>query len=775
MAELSDVVKQLKSSEGKLTSVDQKLDKLSGSNEKVAAAVKEQTAETKKQTNQQEKNGKSLTKGVGDVLKKDLKGGFDKVSSQITGPMSAFATAIPGVSTMGKMLGVIKDNAIENRKSGAADVEDKREAARGQRKNTTLLGAMVRGIADLKDSFIKGLDKLKQGGAMGLGILAGLVLAPIVALGAFFSQLAKEVKVLNLLTGGRLAKIFAPITKFFMGIKNAFKGAGFLGKIGKTITSVINFVKNIFAPLVRVAKGSAAFMAGLGPVLKFAATIGRTLGKLFLPITLIMSAIDFVSGFMRGYEEGGILGGIQEGIIGVVDGLVGGLIRMVTGAVAWILEAIGLDNFAASITQNVSEAIEGVYEAFRGIFDIIKGIFTLDFALVGSGIASIFDGVIEVITAPFDMIYGLIKDIFGFFGFELPDFDLAEFIKGTINSVVGWFTTLFSDPLLALQNLWYSLVGDGGLVDILFKPIDAAINWVLGIFGWSSEGNEFSLTQIVKDTISAVFMWIGDLFTNPVEALTSLWSTLLGGFDSLMGLLFYPIDATINWVRGLFGWSDPEGEEFSLWGLIKSSLNSVWEWLAGLFSFDLGNAIEGLLPSWTPGWVRRALGLGGGEDEEDMTEPPPPMSDEQIQAYRDALAAAQDRVARAEAGENVYTGPDFIGKSVDEEAIAQIEAILSAQARAMGGPIRKNRPYIVGERGPELIVPDGAGQVLTANKTSSLISAASENAELNRGGANNVVINNAPQTNVSGGSRTSTYIPVPISDQTTLAWNGSTF
>ena len=746
MAELSDVVKQLKSSEGTLKGVDQKIDKLASSNDKVVSSVKEQTSEVKKQTKEQEKSNKSLTKGVGDVLKKDLKGGLDKVTSTITGPMSAFATAIPGMSSIGNMLGVIKDNALEQRKSGAADVEVKREDARAKKKQTTLLGQMVRGIGDLRESFIKGLGALKEKGAMGLGILAGLVLAPIVALGAFFTQLAKEVKVLNLLTGGRLAKIFAPITNFFMGIKNGFKGAGFLGKIGKTITSVINFVKNIFAPLIRVAKGSAAFMGTLGPILKFAATIGRTLGKLFLPITILMGVFDFVTGFMKGYEEEGIIGGIREGIIGVVDGLVGGLIRLVTGGVAWILEAIGLDNFATSITTNVNEAIEGVYEAFRGIFDVIKGIFTLDFALVGSGIASIFDGAIEILTAPFDMIYGLIKDAFSFIGFELPDFDIAEFIKGTINSVIGWFTTLFSDPLLALQNLWYSLVGDGGLVDIIFKPIDAAIGWVMGLFGWSSdEESGFSLTQIVKDTINSVFMWIGDLFTNPVEALKTLWTTLLGGFDSLTSLLFAPIDGAIKWVKGIFGWGDPEGEpfsfkglitgmftaakdwvtglftwstpegeEFSLFGLVTGGIRRIFGWITGLFDINIGEVIKGFIPNWVMKWLPDSL---------------------------------------------------FGGDIPDEEP----------EGRATGGPIRKNRPYIVGERGPELIVPDGAGQVLTANKTSSLISAASENAELNRGGANNVVINNAPQTNVSGGSKTSTYIPVPISDQTTLAWNGSTF
>lgn len=40
--------------------------------------------------------------------------------------------------------------------------------------------------------------------------------------------------------------------------------------------------------------------------------------------------------------------------------------------------------------------------------------------------------------------------------------------------------------------------------------------------------------------------------------------------------------------------------------------------------------------------------------------------------------------------------------------------------RASGGPVRKGEPYLVGEEGPEIMVPDGNGTVLTAGQTASL-------------------------------------------------------
>jgi hypothetical protein len=36
--------------------------------------------------------------------------------------------------------------------------------------------------------------------------------------------------------------------------------------------------------------------------------------------------------------------------------------------------------------------------------------------------------------------------------------------------------------------------------------------------------------------------------------------------------------------------------------------------------------------------------------------------------------------------------------------------------RAVGGPVSSNTPYMVGERGPELFVPNGSGSIVPNNK-----------------------------------------------------------
>jgi len=64
--------------------------------------------------------------------------------------------------------------------------------------------------------------------------------------------------------------------------------------------------------------------------------------------------------------------------------------------------------------------------------------------------------------------------------------------------------------------------------------------------------------------------------------------------------------------------------------------------------------------------------------------------------------------------------------------LANALGIPMAPGRAMGGPVTGNKPYVVGERGPELFVPTGSGRVIPNGKSG--------------GGSNNVVVNVNMQT-----------------------------
>jgi phage-related minor tail protein len=63
-------------------------------------------------------------------------------------------------------------------------------------------------------------------------------------------------------------------------------------------------------------------------------------------------------------------------------------------------------------------------------------------------------------------------------------------------------------------------------------------------------------------------------------------------------------------------------------------------------------------------------------------------------------------------------------------ATSGLGSIFGVQARAMGGPVNANSPYLVGEQGPELFIPKSSGNIVANNKMGS------------GGGASNTYITN---------------------------------
>jgi hypothetical protein len=61
-------------------------------------------------------------------------------------------------------------------------------------------------------------------------------------------------------------------------------------------------------------------------------------------------------------------------------------------------------------------------------------------------------------------------------------------------------------------------------------------------------------------------------------------------------------------------------------------------------------------------------------------------------------------------------------------------ATVAVEARAEGGPVDAFSPYLVGERGPELIIPRGDGMVLPSDVTGSLMSKVGVDINLNVSG-----------------------------------------
>ena len=568
------------------------------------------------------------------VIKDELQDSFKPFTDQLTAPLNAMKAGIeslPGVGVTKKLFSAVstplKNAFAADTKSNIEDQKAENAARREGERNETLMEDIRDGIMGIQKGLVEGLAGLKDKGLMGLGILAGLIAAPFAALVAFFGQLGAEVKMLDKFMKGGLSRLFRPIIKFFDAISAVFdtnakgmkglarfeKASQVFGRYTKDVFKFFDSIADAFRPVTNgvkkmlgFVKTSTAVMDGFKPVIKFAQTIGKTLGKIFLPITIIMTLFDTVSGAVKGYEDGGWLGALEGGLTGLINSIIGMPLDLLKSAVAFMLDLFGFDNAA------------GALKSFS-FSDLIT-----------QGIGAVFD--------------------FGKQAFE-------------------WFGQLFTDPVGALKSLWEGLTGGGGFIDLITKPFNMAVNWLLGLFGWSDPETEFNLLSAVKNAFGMAVDWVKGLFSFGDEDATAAGIT-----TKLIDILLAPYNLAVNFLMGLFGFSPDdfgqEGESFSIGKLVVDAIKGIYEWFKGLLDIDVGAIVESIPGAST---VLKALGIMEETDAEKQAN------------IESAIKEAQDRISRSEGGENVYFGREGKGREEDAEEIAELQKQLEALKTQSGG------------------------------------------------------------------------------------------
>ena len=110
-----------------------------------------------------------------------------------------------------------------------------------------------------------------------------------------------------------------------------------------------------------------------------------------------------------------------------------------------------------------------------------------------------------------------------------------------ITSVVNWIPTVFTDPVQAMQDLWNGVVGEGGLLDIIYAPIDKAVGFIMGIFGFDApdtvltdeEGEFIGLRELAIKAVKGVYEYVKSFFQFDFPSVGELFQ----GAKSLMGNL----------------------------------------------------------------------------------------------------------------------------------------------------------------------------------------------------------------------------------------------
>ena len=279
---------------------------------------------------------------------------------------------------------------------------------------------LTKGLTNIKRAFTAGFAGLKtfrtatgQFGKVGFfGKLGGL-----------FQSLTKPFKAIGGVVKSLKDFVLAPIQAVgssLRSIKSAIPGGG----ASKLMKPVITTLKTVFDVIKNVAKIATGF--------------GRTLGRLFLPITVVISLFDTFKGAMAGFEKysekgflEGIIGGLFGGISGLLKGFIGLPLDLLKDGISWIAGKLGFENFSEQLNSfSFSELIGNL---FTSITDTIVGF-----------IGSIKDSIADI------GIGGLIQNV---------ALDLLKIFKKIVlfpsavgAGAVGALSNIFGDPVQGFQD-----------------------------------------------------------------------------------------------------------------------------------------------------------------------------------------------------------------------------------------------------------------------------------------------------------------------------------
>ncbi|HEU5151109.1 MAG TPA: phage tail tape measure protein [Iamia sp.] len=288
---------------------------------------------------------------------------------------------------------------------------------------------------------------------------------------------------------------------------------------------------------------------------------------------------------------------------------------------------------------------------------------------------------------------------------------------------------------------------------------------------WFAETGVPAVGAWLSDAGPRLWQWVQDAYPSFVRAMSRLWGEVgiwfattaipwmaEKGFDlwsalaewlwtdaapSLLAGLLSVLGAAAGWITGTgVPWLREKGGEW-FGKLVEAAGEKGMELLGWLQS------LPGLLGGWITGTALPRLKTAAAEWFDAMVSA---AGEKGIALYAwatglpgqlvDALGGLASMLAapfieafnsiagawNSTVGAISFQAPDWMpsigGKGFDVPDVPTIEG------RATGGPVRRGTPYIVGEEGPELVVPDASGTVIPNGRTSSILRDLSRNFDL---------------------------------------------
>lgn len=323
------------------------------------------------------------------------------------------------------------------------------------------IGGIKKVVGVLVDEAKKFAELTPEGGFLALPLASYLIRNQFLKLSANISAFFTGL-------GARYADIIKMVTesKIFTTVKNfATSAGGFFSKLGGVFKSLFGFFLN--NPFVKLIFSTAKVV---GNLLRGVPVVGQV-------IQAIIGVFSFIKGAITGYKTDGVMGAITGGLKGLFDGLIGSFLNLITGALSWIADKLGLkflsdflsnlDFRADSLIKFFTETLPGYFsefanqavEKFKDILTTIKQKVTEFKDKIVTGIKNFLIMLKDKITAPFVGIVNAIKGAAGALVDKIPL--ISDERKAKIKESLG----LTETPVSTENGPDYQMDAQGNIID----------------------------------------------------------------------------------------------------------------------------------------------------------------------------------------------------------------------------------------------------------------------------------------------------------------------
>jgi len=376
-----------------------------------------------------------------------------------------------------------------------------------------------------------------------------------------------------------------------LGVKfgNAFIGA--IEKLGQLKTWFTNLSPPIQSLIIKGAAIGAAFLVGIGPVLKIVGSLISAFGTFKIVIAALMGPVGIAIAIFAGLVAAGVaLYKNWDTVKAVAQNVFSSfspLLNTVKGAFSDLIGSVGpiWDSL-----KNLFQSTVPILQALGAIFVTVFGVVLSVLAAVISAIGPIINAFINLADMLINVVLAAVSLLFGEWDMAIEYWNMAtesaiEVFKSLWEGVVNFFSTFVETIIDFFMGLYMTLVGNSIIPDM----VEAIVEWFHNMFDWLID-IVMNIVDGIVEAFTAIYETITSYFEMVGEIIGAVWEYITETFSNALDFILALVTGDFEGMKDAIQNQMQNAQDLlkNIWNAIDSFLSStlggIWDTVKSVFA-----------------------------------------------------------------------------------------------------------------------------------------------------------------------------------------------